>query len=82
VLGESADEGDWVCVSKATVTNEPYGYLSGSRARVHRVPVEIWATNVRARSARVGVGKRTSYSGSGVLPAGRACASSLIISEG
>ena len=41
-------------------------------------PVEIRATNVRARSACVGVGTLTSYSGSGATPEGLACASSLI----
>ena len=34
---------------------------------MHRVPVEIRATKVRARSACVGVGIFTSYSGSGAL---------------
>jgi hypothetical protein len=58
VFGESADEEDQPAFSKATVTNEPYGSPSGSSARAHRVPVEIWATNVRARSACVGVGMR------------------------
>src|SRR5712692_8127867 len=48
-------------------------------ARVHRVPVEIWVANVRARSACVGVAIFTSYSGSGATPDGRACASSLTV---
>src|SRR5438876_320994 len=47
-------------------------------ASVHSVPVEIWATNVRARSACVGVGIFASYNGSGASPDDLACASSLM----
>src|SRR5687767_11999697 len=46
---------------------------------LHRVPVGIRATNVRARSACVGVEILTSYSGSGASRVGRACASSLMM---
>ncbi len=66
VLRELADQEDRVFFL------EGYGYkravgaiLPAGMARVNKVPVEIWATNVRARSAWVGVGIFTSYSGSG-----------------
>src|SRR4051794_27749454 len=67
--------------SKATVTNDPYGYPGGSRAIVQSVPVAIAAASVRARSACVGVATVTSYNGSSASPVGRAWASMVISSS-
>ena len=53
--------------------------LEGSIVMQVKGEAPIWATNVRARSACVGVGIFTSYSGSGASRVGRACASSLMI---
>jgi hypothetical protein len=63
VLSESADEEDWVSVVKGGGHERAIGTALRLESQGAQVPVEIWAINVRARSAFVGVGMSTSYSG-------------------
>src|SRR6478672_11924334 len=55
VLGESADKEDWVSVVKGDGHERAVGIAFRLQGQSAQVPVEIWATNVRARSACVGV---------------------------